>query len=181
MGSGSTDFGIADTEISVPATPNSALSATCSAARRPLSQQPFQFATVQDVIPRLSGNTGNHLLNGGGIVAAGTNDPGVLQDDAVAVARYPPPQPIRLEVNVTVDPKSIGLHAAPRLLRGDLFSQTTFRRSAFSSLSFNAIRMEVVASAADAGALPASITSRALRRHFSTALNVGAFFQGNTS
>ena len=34
---------------------------------RLLSQQPFQFATVQDEIPRLSGDTGNYLFNGRGV------------------------------------------------------------------------------------------------------------------
>jgi hypothetical protein len=51
------------------------------------------------------------LFNGGGVVATGTNHPSALQDDAIAGARHPPPQPIRFEVDVAVDSESIGLHA----------------------------------------------------------------------
>src|ERR1700720_665605 len=56
--------------------------------------------------------------------------------------------------------------------------RTTFCSSAFSSFSLNAITIEVAASVGDADDLLVSITFRALRRHFSTALNVGDFFQG---
>jgi hypothetical protein len=38
------------------------------------------------------------------------------------MARYQLPQPIRLEVDVAVDPKSVGLHATASLLRGVLFA-----------------------------------------------------------